>query len=159
MSDSTMPVLGQPAPSFTLAATGGRLVSLSDFQGKQHVVLYFYPADDTPGCTTEACGFRDLSAMFADAGAVILGVSPDTVDSHEAFTSKFGLPFPLLADPDHAVALAYGVYGPKMLYGKEHIGITRSTFVIDREGVLRKVYKRVSVEQHAPEVLDFIKSL
>lgn len=151
--------VGGPAPEFALDATGGRQVSLSDFHGKQAVVLYFYPKDDTPGCTTEACTFRDLSGRFAEAGAVILGVSPDTVTSHEAFAAKFTLPFPLLADPDHRASTAYGVYGERTLYGKKSMGITRSTFVIDREGIVRKIYRRVKVEEHAEEVLAFLGTI
>ena len=151
--------IGQRAPEFSLDATGGRQISLGEFQGKQAVVLYFYPKDDTPGCTTEACAFRDLSARFAEAGATILGISPDTVASHEAFAAKHALPFPLLADPDHAVAAAYGVYGEKTLYGKQSMGIIRSTFVIDRGGIVRKIYSQVKVADHAEEVLAFLGTL
>lgn len=150
--------VGSPAPGFSLPATAGKVISLSDFSGERWVVLYFYPADDTPGCTKEACGFRDLSERFEAIGATILGVSGDSVESHEKFTSKFGLPFPLLADAGNALAISYGVYGPKKQYGKESVGITRSTFVIDPTGIIRKVYKKVLVEQHAEEVLNFIKS-
>lgn len=149
----------RPAPDFTLPATGGRTIHLADFRGKQVVVLYFYPKDDTPGCTTEACSFRDLSGTFAEAGAAILGVSTDDITSHEAFAAKHHLPFPLLADTDAAVSTAYGVYGPKNTYGKETIGITRSTFVIDREGIVRKVYRRMNVEEHAGEVLEAVRAL
>ena len=151
--------VGQRAPVFSLDATGGRQISLDQFQGKQAVVLYFYPKDDTPGCTTEACAFRDLSGRFAEVGATILGVSPDTVASHEAFAAKHTLPFPLLADPDHAVASAYGSYGEKTLYGKQSMGIIRSTFVIDREGIVRKIYPQVKVEDHAEVVLAFLGTL
>jgi peroxiredoxin Q/BCP len=151
-------IVGSPAPGFSLPATAGQVVSLSDFSGERWVVLYFYPADDTPGCTKEACGFRDLSARFEAVGATILGVSGDSVESHQQFSSKFGLPFPLLADAGNALATSYGVYGLKKLYGKDVVGITRSTFVIDPAGVIRKIYKKVLVEQHAEEVLNFIGS-
>jgi peroxiredoxin Q/BCP len=151
--------VGQPAPGFTLPATGGRTISLKDYQGKEAVVLYFYPKDDTPGCTKEACAFRDLESTFAEAGAVILGVSTDPVDSHEAFARKFSLGFPLLADLDASVATAYGAYGTKNFYGKESTGVLRTTFVIDREGILRKIYPNVKVDQHADEVLAFLRTL
>jgi len=151
--------VGQPAPEFNLEATGGRRISLREFHGRQAVVLYFYPKDDTPGCTTEACAFRDLSGRFGEVAATILGVSPDVVASHEEFAAKYTLPFPLLADPDHAVATAYGVYGERTLYGKKSMGITRSTFVIDREGTVRKIYRRIKVEDHAEEVLAFLGTL
>jgi thioredoxin-dependent peroxiredoxin len=156
---STKLTVGQPAPTFSLPATGNRTISLEDYKGKQAVVLYFYPKDDTPGCTTEACAFRDLESTFAEAGAAILGVSADPVDSHEAFARKFSLGFPLLADLDVAVANAYGAYGTKNLYGKVSQGVLRHTFVIDREGILRKIYPNVKVDQHADEVLAFLHTL
>jgi peroxiredoxin Q/BCP len=159
MPSSTMPAVGQQAPSFSLPTTGGKTIRLDDFHGKQAVVLYFYPADDTPGCTKEACAFRDLGSQFAEAGAAILGVSTDPVDSHEKFAGKFSLNFPLLADTDAATSTAYGVYGEKNLYGKKSIGITRATFVIDRDGIIRKVYPRVSVDQHADAVLEVVRAL
>jgi len=155
----TQPPVGAPAPGFRLAATGGRTISLADYHGKQAVVLYFYPKDDTPGCTKEACAFRDLEGQFADAGAAILGVSTDPVDSHEAFARKFSLGFPLLADLDAAVATAYGAYGTKNLYGKISEGVLRTTFVIDREGIIRKIYPNVKVDQHADDVLAFLGTL
>ncbi|MGH2347339.1 MAG: thioredoxin-dependent thiol peroxidase [Chloroflexota bacterium] len=151
--------VGQPAPGFTLPATGARTISLKDYQGKQAVVLYFYPKDDTPGCTKEACAFRDLESSFGEVGAAILGVSTDPVDSHEAFARKFSLGFPLLADLDASVATAYGAYGSKNFYGKESVGVLRTTFVIDREGILRKIYPNVKVDQHADEVLAFLGTL
>jgi peroxiredoxin Q/BCP len=157
-SDTTL-TIGQPAPTFTLPATGGQTVRLEDFHGKQSVVLYFYPKDDTPGCTKEACAFRDLSSDFARAGAVILGVSTDPVDSHEAFAAKYSLGFPLLADTDAQVSRAYGAYGPKSSSGRQYEGVLRTTFVIDREGVLRKIYPDVKVDQHAEEVLSFLGTL
>jgi len=148
--------VGQPAPTFSLSATGGRTISLEDYKGKQAVVLYFYPKDDTPGCTKEACAFRDLESTFAEAGAAILGVSADPVDSHEAFARKFSLGFPLLADLDAAVADAYGTKG---VDDKGSAKVLRSTFVIDREGVLRKIYSNVKVDQHADEVLAFLHTV
>ncbi len=159
MTTSTLPTIGQPAPTFTLPATGGQTVRLEDFRGKQAVVLYFYPKDDTPGCTKEACAFRDLSGDFAGSGAVILGVSADPVDSHEAFAAKFTLGFPLLADIDTQVARAYGAYGKKVFSGREYEGVLRTTFVIDREGMLRQIYPDVKVDQHAEEVLGFLGTL
>jgi peroxiredoxin Q/BCP len=159
MLERTQPQVGQPAPSFSLPSNGGKTISLDDFRGKQAVVLYFYPADDTPGCTKEACAFRDLGSQFAAAGAAILGVSTDPVDSHEKFARKFGLNFPLLADTDASVSTAYGVYGEKNLYGKKSIGIIRATFIIDRDGIIRKVYPRVKVDQHADDVLEAVRAL
>src|SRR5947208_272158 len=129
------PAEGEVAPDFTLATnTSAAPIHLADYQGKKAVVLYFYPKDDTPGCTTESCNFRDLTSEFEDAGAVILGISLDDVDSHQKFAEKYHLPFPLLADTDNAVSTAYGVYKEKNLYGKKSMGIERTTFVIDRAG-------------------------
>ncbi|MGN6370646.1 MAG: thioredoxin-dependent thiol peroxidase [Phycisphaerae bacterium] len=150
------PVEGKAAPAFTLESTEGKALSLSEFKGKK-VVLYFYPKDDTPGCTTEACNFRDSFADFKKAGAVILGVSPDAVKSHEKFRAKFDLPFPLLADPDHAVAEKYGVWKEKSMYGKKYMGIERSTFVIDSNGKIAKIFSKVKVPKHHEEVLSAIK--
>jgi peroxiredoxin Q/BCP len=145
--------VGEPAPDFSLTANDGRTVSLAAFRDKQAVVLYFYPKDDTPGCTKEACAFRDLTPDFAEKGAAILGVSPDSIDSHVKFREKFGLPFPLLADPDHAVAERYGVWKEKKNYGRTYMGIERTTVVIDKDGRIRKVFPKVSVEGHADAVL------
>jgi peroxiredoxin Q/BCP len=153
------PPVGEPAPDFKLPSTGGKTVSLDDFKGTQNVVLYFYPRDDTPGCTKEACAFRDLEGQFNDAGAAILGVSADDVDSHEQFASKFGLPFPLLADTDHAVSERYGTWKLRRQGDREWMGIERTTFLIDKAGVLRKVYPKVNVEGHVDEVLEDIKGL
>lgn len=150
---------GQPAPSFTLSThTSDEPVSLVDLCGKI-VILYFYPADDTPGCTTESCAFRDLAAEYAAAGAVILGISPDDVSSHAKFAEKFALPFPLLADTDHAVAEAYGVWKEKNNYGRKYMGIERTTFVIDAKGDIAKVFGRVRVDGHGDAVLDFVKAM
>ncbi|HET7628735.1 MAG TPA: thioredoxin-dependent thiol peroxidase [Bacillales bacterium] len=147
---------GQKAPDFTLPASNGEKVSLSDFKGK-HVVLYFYPKDDTPGCTTEACDFRDRHGEFENLDTVILGVSPDPVASHEKFIDKYDLPFTLLADEDHEVAEKYGVWKLKNNFGKEYMGIERSTFVIDKEGNVAKEWRKVKVKEHVDEALSFIK--
>jgi peroxiredoxin Q/BCP len=148
---------GQKAPDFILASSEGGKVALKDLRGKT-VVLYFYPKDDTPGCTKEACAFRDGYAALKKK-AVLLGVSPDSVESHEKFRDKFKLPFPLLADTDKAVAKKYGAFGEKVMYGKKVVGMIRSTFVIDGEGVVRKVFPRVRVEGHADKVLDAVRQL
>ena len=130
----------------------GKKVKLSDFAGKK-VVLYFYPKDDTPGCTTEACGFRDAHDRIAARNAVVLGISPDPAKRHDAFIAKFGLPFTLLSDEDHKVAEAYGAWGEKSLYGKKTMGILRSTFLIDERGRIVKVFRKVKPAGHAEEVL------
>jgi thioredoxin-dependent peroxiredoxin len=143
---------GTLAPDFTLPADGGGEITLSDYRGRR-VVLYFYPKDDTPGCTTEACSFRDDHALLLAAGAVVLGVSPDPVRSHDRFKLKFSLPFALLSDVDHRVAEQYGAWGEKVMYGKKHIGIIRSTFIIDEEGKIAKVFPKVQVEGHSQQVL------
>ena len=145
-----------PAPDFTLQADDGREVSLDDYRG-QKVVLYFYPKDDTPGCTTEACGFRDDYGDLLAAGAAVLGVSPDPVKSHVEFKSKFSLPFALLSDPDHRVAKMYGAWGEKRMYGKAYMGIIRSTFIIDETGTITKVFPDVEVQNHSQEVLAALK--
>jgi thioredoxin-dependent peroxiredoxin len=152
-TDSHLPELGQPAPDFHLASTEGRDISLSDFRGKQAVVLYFYPRDDTPGCTAEACSFRDLRALFNERGAEILGVSTDTVKSHKKFQEKFHLTFPLLADTDHAVADQYGVWQQRKFMGRQFMGIARTTFVVDKDGTIKAVFPNVKVEGHADKVL------
>ncbi len=153
---------GAPAPDFRLPAVtrqGDTTLSLGDCRGKQIVVLYFYPKDDTPGCTTEACAFRDLEPQFAQADSVIWGISPDDPQSHRAFAEKHALPFPLLADPDHAVADSYGAWKEKTNYGKTYWGIERSTFVIGKDGAVAKVYPRVRVDLHAEKVLEFVRTL
>lgn len=153
---------GAPAPDFRLLAVtrdGEIELGLDDYRGKSSVVLYFYPKDDTPGCTTEACSFRDMAQDFEAAGSAILGISPDDPVSHRRFLDKFALPFPLLSDPDHRVAEAYGVWKEKTNYGKTYWGIERTTFVIDREGRIAKIYLRVKVDQHADRVLEFVKAL
>ncbi len=148
--------IGLEAPDFSLPASNGKTVSLSDFRGK-NVVLYFYPKDMTPGCTTEACDFRDHHDAFAELNAVILGVSPDPVKRHEKFIEKHGLPFLLLADEEHKAAEAYGVWKLKKNFGKEYMGIERSTFIIDKEGRLVKEFRKVKVKGHVEEALAYIK--
>lgn len=143
---------GTLAPDFSLPADGGGTVTLSDYRGKK-VVLYFYPKDDTSGCTTEACSFRDDYSQILAAGAVVLGVSPDPVKSHDRFKLKFGLPFALLSDPEHQVAELYGAWGEKKMYGKSYMGILRTTFVIDEHGKILKVFPKVKPEGHSQEVL------
>ena len=144
---------GQPAPAFTLPSDTGETVSLADFRGTP-VVLYFYPKDDTPGCTTQACGIRDAWGDFERAGAVVLGVSPDGEASHAKFKAKYELPFTLLADTDHEVADAYEVWGEKSYAGKTYMGVNRSTFVIDADGNLAKVFRDVKPAEHADQVLE-----
>ena len=152
MSEISMPAVGDKAPSFDLATFPKGRVKLSQYKGKQNVVLYFYPRDDTPGCTKEACGFRDEIGEFQSADTVVLGVSTDTVDSHAKFAEKFSLPFPLLADEDHAVAEKYGVWAEKNLYGKKSMGIQRATFLIDKSGKIVAVWPKVKVDGHIREV-------
>ena len=148
----------QKAPDFTLPADDGSKVKLSDLRGKP-VVLYFYPKDDTPGCTREACAFRDQKKDLAKLGAVVLGVSPDTAASHEKFKAKFKLNFPLLADADHKVAEKYGAWREKTLYGKKSLGIQRSTWLIDAQGKVARVWKKVNVDGHDEQVLAALKEL
>jgi peroxiredoxin Q/BCP len=149
---------GQKAPDFTLAGSDGATLSLRELRGK-NVVLYFYPKDDTPGCTREACAFRDTQARLKKSGAVVLGVSPDSPDSHRRFRDKYRLGFTLLADEDKAVAKSYGAYGEKLLYGKKVKGMIRSTFIIDGAGVVRKVFPKVRVDGHADAVLAALAEL
>jgi peroxiredoxin Q/BCP len=144
---------GKPAPNFELQSDAGDTVSLTDLRGKP-VVLYFYPKDDTPGCTTQACGIRDAYGEFERAGAVVLGVSPDDERSHAKFKEKYELPFTLLADTDHSVAEDYGVWGEKSFAGKKYMGVSRSTFVIDADGNVKKVFENVKPATHAEEVLN-----
>ena len=143
---------GIPAPDFTLLDDTGTPRKLSDYRGK-NVVLYFYPKDDTPGCTKEACNFRDDYSAYEKAGVVILGVSPDTVQSHVKFKKKFGLQFPLLADKGHKVCDLYDVWGPKKFMGKEYEGVLRTTFLIDENGNIAKVYENVRPAEHSAELL------
>lgn len=149
---------GQRAPDFTLLDQEGKPVSLSALRGKK-VVLYFYPRDNTPGCTREACSFRDHLEELARYNAVVLGISPDTVRSHQNFARKLGLNFSILADPEKQVLQAYGVWQEKVLYGRPRMGAVRSTFILDEEGVVRKVFPQVQVEGHWEEVLEALKAL
>lgn len=143
---------GDPAPDFTLPSDSGDTVRLADLRGRR-VVLYFYPKDDTSGCTKEACAFRDTRPAYEDRDIVVLGVSPDDVPSHEKFRDKYELNFPLLADTDHAVAEAYGAWGKKRMYGREYEGVLRSTFVIGRDGTIENIYRKVKPAEHADQIL------
>jgi peroxiredoxin Q/BCP len=143
---------GDQAPSFTAPTSGGGRVSLEDFKGR-NVILYFYPRDDTPGCTKEACAFRDHFAAFKQKGAVVLGVSADSVKSHDKFAAKFKLPFTLLADEDKAIVQSYGVWGQKSFMGRKYLGIHRVTFLIGPDGKIRRIWPTVKPEEHAEEVL------
>ena len=148
---------GQPAPDFTLRSDAGADVTLSSLRGKP-VVLYFYPKDDTPGCTTQACGIRDAYGEFERAGAVVLGVSPDNERSHVKFKEKYDLPFTLLADTDHAVAEEYGAWGEKRYMGRTYFGVHRSTFVIAEDGTVKKIFPKVKPAEHADDVLAALAS-
>ncbi len=148
---------GKKAPEFKLKDQDGKTVSLSDFKGK-NVVLYFYPKDDTPGCTKEACSFRDELPRFGKIDAVILGVSPDSVDSHKKFAQKFELPFTLLSDENKKVVETYGVWKEKNNYGKKYMGVERTTFVIDKEGKIKKIFNKVKVDGHSEEVMEALKN-
>ncbi len=144
--------VGDPAPAFSAATNGGGRVSLADYLGR-NVILYFYPKDDTPGCTKEACAFRDGFAQFQQKGAVILGVSPDPVKSHDQFVAKLELPFNLLADADKAIATAYGVWGEKSFMGRKYLGNHRVTFLIGPDGKIKQIWPEVKPTEHAAEVL------
>lgn len=143
---------GDPAPAFTVNTSGGRRISLADYQGR-HVILYFYPKDNTPGCTREACAFRDHFADFKKKGAVIFGVSTDPVRAHDKFVEKFKLPFPLLADEDKQIVEAYGVWGQKSFMGRKYLGTHRVTFLIGPGGRIKRIWPKVKPEEHAAEVL------
>jgi peroxiredoxin Q/BCP len=149
---------GKSAPAFTLDTDSGGTLSLKELKGRP-VVLYFYPKDDTPGCTVEACEFRDAFPRFKGTKAVILGISPDSVKSHQKFKEKFGLPFTLLADPDHEIAEKYGVWQQKSMYGRTYMGIARTTFVIDKDGKVAKVFEKVKPKGHAEAVEEAIEAL
>lgn len=153
-----MPEEGKKAPAFTLPSVSGGKVSLKDFKGK-NVVLYFYPKDNTPGCTQEACDFRDNFARVEAQGAVVLGVSPDSVKSHEKFRDKHDLPFELLSDESHDMLEKYGVWKEKKLYGRSFMGVVRTTMLIDGEGVIRRIWPKVKVKGHVDEVLEAIAEL
>ena len=149
--------VGDAAPDFALPSDAGEIVRLADLRGRR-IVLYFYPKDDTSGCTKEACAFRDTRPAFEDRDVVVLGVSPDDVASHEKFRDKYDLNFPLLADADHAVAEAYGAWGKKKMYGREYEGVLRSTFVIGPDGRLEKIYRKVKPAEHAEQILSDLES-
>jgi peroxiredoxin Q/BCP len=150
--------VGDKAPDFSLPADGGGKVALKDFKGKA-VVLYFYPKDDTSGCTAEACAFRDQLPEFGKATAAVIGVSRDSVASHDKFKAKFKLPFPLASDEDGKVCQAYSVWAEKSMYGRKYMGIERSTFLIDGKGVIRNIWRKVKVPGHAEEVLEAAEAL
>ncbi len=143
---------GDTAPDFTAPDQDGTQIKLSNFRGRR-VVLYFYPKDDTPGCTKEACSFRDADSLYAEKGIKVFGVSTDSEKSHQKFISKFNLPFTLLADTDKKIVNDYGVYGEKSLYGRKYMGVNRMTFLIDEDGKILKIFKKVNVSEHAAEVL------
>ncbi len=148
-----MPAPGQPAPDFEGRTQTGETFRLSDLRGRK-VALYFYPKDDTPGCTKQACNLRDQHRELLDAGIAVVGISGDDVASHEAFAAKYDLPFPLVADTDHAIMEAYGVWGSRSLYGRMILGTKRTTFLIDEDGIVRHVFKRPKVDEHSREILD-----
>ena len=156
MATSLLPVIGKPAPDFSLLSTTGENVSLKQFKGKKTVILYFYPKDETPGCTREACDLRDHFADFEKHNVMILGVSTDSLESHQHFKEKQNLPFPLLADTDASVSKLFGVYKMKNLYGKKYLGIERTTFVIDKTGRIAQIYPKVKVEGHVQDLLEFV---
>jgi peroxiredoxin Q/BCP len=153
-----MPEAGEPAPTFTLPDQDGREVSLEELRGRP-VVIYFYPRDDTPGCTTQACGIRDHWREFEEAGAVVLGISPDTAESHRDFAAEHDLPHTLLADPEKEVLERYGAWGEKVLYGRTTVGVIRSTFLVASDGTIAKVWKRVQTNKHADQVLAALADL
>ena len=149
--------VGQMAPELSIPDQDGKTVTLKSYRGKQ-VVLYFYPKDDTPGCTKESCDFRDVESQILRAGGTIVGVSLDGRESHQKFIKKFGLPFPLLSDKDAAISKVYGVYKEKSMYGRKYWGIERSTFIISPEGKLKAIFRKVKVDGHADEVLAALKA-
>lgn len=149
-------LVGKKAPDFKLEAGDGKAVTMADFAGK-NVVLYFYPKDMTPGCTTEACDFKESYQSFAELNTIIVGVSPDPKERHEKFVAKYDLPFLLLSDPDHTLSEAYGVWVLKKNFGKEYMGVERSTFVINEEGEVVKEWRKVKVKGHVEEALTYIK--
>jgi peroxiredoxin Q/BCP len=151
------PAIGSRAPSFSAPDANGQTVSLSSFRGKQIVVLYFYPKDSTSGCTKEACGFRDAHELYQQAGVQVLGVSPDSVSSHQKFAGKYELPFPLISDEDKQICEAYGVWQEKSMYGRKYMGVARTTFVIDKQGRIAHIFEKVKAAGHDQEVLEWIR--
>jgi len=156
---NSLPRVGDVSPYFTLTSDADEAITLSQYRGVANVVLYFYPKSDTPGCTLEACNFRDNYTALIEAGSVILGVSPDPVKKQAKFVEKHALPFPILADPDHSVAECYGLWKEKSFMGRKYMGVERTTFIIDKEGVVREVFEKVKVAGHSEEVLAALKSL
>ena len=148
--------IGSTAPDFSALANNDKTVSLKDFKGKKNLVLYFYPKDDTPGCTVEACGFRDRIKNIEDKDSVVLGVSPDGLKSHQKFIGKFNLPFLLLADEDKKICQAYGVWVEKSMYGRKYMGVARTTFVINKQGQIAKIFEKVKPQGHEEEVLEVL---
>ena len=158
MAKKNEPQIGRKAPAFALMGTGGREVTLDEFRGRKNLVLYFYPKDNTPGCTTEARAFRDVHESLVAHDTVVLGVSADALDAHEAFSAKNGLPFDLLSDNARTVCKTYGVYGKKVFMGREFMGIHRTTFVIDKKGTIRRIDRKMDVKSHPAEILEYVKS-
>jgi len=157
MVTSVLPVIGKRAPDFSLPSTTGETISLKQFKGKKTVVLYFYPKDDSSGCTREANDFRDRNAEFEQNNTVVIGVSTDPMDSHMKFHDKQNLSFPLLSDEDATVSKLFGVYKQRNLYGKKVLGIERTTFIVDRSGRIAQIYPKVKVDGHAQQVLEFVR--
>ncbi|OGX24380.1 MAG: hypothetical protein A2787_02920 [Omnitrophica WOR_2 bacterium RIFCSPHIGHO2_01_FULL_48_9] len=155
----TCPHAGDPAPDFDLPASNGKNISLKEFRGKKNVVLYFYPKDDTSGCTVEACGFRDFNKPIEKTGTVVLGVSPDDLRSHDKFIKKFNLPFLLLSDTDKKRCTAYGVWVEKSMYGRKYMGVARTTFIIGKDGKIAHIFEKVKPQDHEKEVLEVLKNL
>lgn len=148
----TQPTEGKPAPHFEGKDQNGNTLNLGNYLGKK-VILYFYPKDNTPGCTAEACSLRDNYKELINKGFVVLGVSPDTEKSHQGFASKYDLPFPLISDPDRKILTSYGAYGEKVMYGKKVTGVIRTTFIIDEKGIIEKVIKKVDTKEHAGQII------
>lgn len=153
------PEVGSLAPDFSLIANNGRTVDFSNYLGRKNIVLYFYPKDDTPGCITEACGFRDVMNDLFDCDTIVLGISPDALYSHQQFVAKYYLPFLLLCDEDKSITRKYGAWKEKVVYGKKVWGVCRTTFIIDKSGKIARIFEKVKPEDHAKEVLGYIKSL
>ncbi len=149
---------GNKAPAFKTISNEGKEVSLEDYKGKNRLILYFYPKDDTPGCTVEACNFRDNIKKIEKKDAVVLGISPDDTKSHNKFIEKFKLPFTLLSDTDKSICKDYGVWVKKSMYGREYMGVARTTFIIGKDGKIEKIYEKVKPEGHAKEVLEFLRN-
>ncbi|MDX9729088.1 MAG: thioredoxin-dependent thiol peroxidase [Bacteroidales bacterium] len=154
----TQPIAGMPAPQFSGSDQNGNIVNLSSFTGKK-IVLYFYPKDNTPGCTAEACSLRDNYEELLKKGFVVLGISPDSEKSHKGFAEKHNLPFPLIADPDRKIMTAYGAYGEKVMYGKKVTGVIRTTFIINEKGIIEKVIKKVDTKEHAGQIFKLYENV